>query len=385
MIDHELKYWLALKWVPGIGNVGFINLLEAFGSPRKAFQASVARLQTVPGIGPKVAAKIKDFSQWQEAEQELAIARQRQVSIITCQDSMYPHNLLNIYDFPPLLYVKGTLREDDICIAVVGSRLASTYGRFSTERLCRELAMKGITVVSGLARGIDTAAHQGSLAAKGRTIAVLGCGLDIIYPPENKALVERIPQQGAIITEFTFGTPPLGTNFPARNRIISGLSLGVVVVEANYRSGSLITARVALEQGREVFAVPGSIDADGSKGTNKLIKEGAKLIEGADDILEEILPQIRKKTTASPSRTVNHPDASTDDQTLNGRSAPRQEALTEAETKLLTYLSAEPMSIDQLIVLTGEKAGHILNTLLFLELKQFIRQLPGKMFIRKEK
>ena len=384
MTDRELKYWLALKWVPGIGNVGFISLLEAFGSPRETFQAPVARLQTVPGIGPKAAAKIKGFSQWQEVEQELAIARQRQVSIITCQDSMYPHNLLNIYDFPPLLYVKGTLREDDICIAVVGSRLASTYGRFSTERLCRELAMKGITVVSGLARGIDTAAHQGSLAAKGRTIAVLGCGLDIIYPPENKALVERIPQQGAIITEYPFGTPPQGTNFPPRNRIISGLSLGVVVVEANYRSGSLITARVALEQGREVFAVPGSIDADGSKGTNKLIKEGAKLIEGADDILEEILPQIRRKLVPPPTGKVDKPTVSGDKPVEKKPSVPHQEALANEEDKLLKHLSAGPMNVDQLIVLTGGKSGEILNTLLLLELKGFIRQLPGKQFVRKE-
>jgi DNA processing protein len=306
------------------------------------------------------------------------------VSIITCRDSIYPHNLLNIYDFPPFLYVKGTLREDDICIAVVGSRMASTYGRFSTERLCRELVMKGITVVSGLARGIDTAAHQGSLAAKGRTIAVLGCGLDIVYPPENKALFEKIPQQGAIVTEFPFGTPPLATNFPARNRIISGLALGVVVVEASYRSGSLITARVALEQGREVFAVPGSIDADGSKGTNKLIKEGAKLIEGADDILEEILPQIRRKLAPPPPTKVDKPTVSADAPVGEKPSAPRQQTLTNEEGKLLKHLSAGPINVDQLIALTGGKAGEILNTLLLLELKGFIRQLPGKQFVRKE-
>ncbi len=385
MTDHELKYWLALKWVPGIGNVGFIALLEAFGSPEEVFQAPAAKLQTTPGIGPKVAAQIKTFHQWTEVERELSTSHKLQVSIITCRDSIYPNNLLNIYDFPPFLYVKGTLREDDICIAVVGSRMASTYGRFSTERLCRELAMKGITVVSGLARGIDTAAHQGSLAAKGRTIAVLGCGLDIVYPPENKALFERIPLQGAIITEFPLGTPPQGTNFPTRNRIISGLSLGVVVVEANYRSGSLITARVALEQGREVFAVPGSIDADGSKGTNKLIKEGAKLIEGADDILEEILPQIRRKLAPPPPAKVKQPKTSADDPAVKRPSAPRQEALTEGEVKLLKHIAADPVNVDHLIALTGEKAGEILNTLLLLELKGLICQLPGKMFIIKEK
>jgi DNA processing protein len=160
MTDHELKYWLALKWVPGLGNVGFIALLEACGSPEEVFQAPTARLQATPGIGPKVAAQIKAFNKWAEVERELAISHNLQVTIITCRDSLYPHNLLNIYDYPPFLYVKGTLREDDVCIAVVGSRIASTYGRFSTERLCRELVMKGITVVSGLARGIDTAAWR---------------------------------------------------------------------------------------------------------------------------------------------------------------------------------------------------------------------------------
>ena len=292
MTDQELTYWLALKWVEGVGHVTFKTLVQTFGSPQEVFDAPLSSLRNMEGIGQKTASHIKSFSKWQQVEHELALTHKHHVSIITYGDPLYPKNLLNIYDFPPFLYVKGTLREDDICIAVVGSRLASTYGRFSTERLCRELALKGVTIVSGLARGIDTAAHKGCLAAKGRTIAVLGCGMDIIYPKENKDLFEKIPLQGAIITEFPFGTPPNGPNFPARNRIISGLSLGVVVVEASYRSGSLITARVALEQGREVFAVPGSIDADGSKGTNKLIKDGAKLIESADDILEEILPQL---------------------------------------------------------------------------------------------
>jgi DNA processing protein len=208
--------------------------------------------------------------------------------------------------------------------------------------------------------------------------------LDIVYPPENKALFEKIPQQGAIITEFPFGTPPQGTNFPARNRIISGLSLGVVVVEASYRSGSLITARVALEQGREVFAVPGSIDADGSKGTNKLIKEGAKLIEGADDILEEILPQIRSKLTPPSPAKVDKPKFSADDPVAEKPSASRQEELTNEEGKLLKHVSVSPVNVDQLIALTGGKAGEILNTLLLLELKGFIRQLPGKQFVRKE-
>ena len=383
MHDNELKYWLALKMVEGVGNVAFTAIVKTFGSPKEVFDAPFDSLKEMPGIGKKVASQIKSFSNWQQVERELAAARNQQVSIITYHDPLYPINLLNIYDFPPFLYVKGSLKEEDINIAVVGSRMASTYGKFSTERLCRELAINGITVVSGLARGIDTAAHRGSIAAKGRTIAVLGCGIDIVYPPENKELFTEIPLQGAIITEFPFGTPPNGPNFPARNRIISGLSLGVVVVEANEKSGSLITARMALEQGREVFAVPGSIDSAGSRGTNRLIKQGAKLIEDVYDILEEIMPQIEiKQKNYIPERakktkscTVIPPvDCQTSD----------NEDLTDKERNLLERISISPVTIDNLIAQTGERPGEILNNLLLLELKGLITQLPGKMFIRKE-
>lgn len=383
MTDHELKYWLALMLVEGVGNIGFTTLVNTFGLPREVFKAPVHHLWKTPGIGQQLAARIKSFSQWPQVEKELATAREQQVSIITYHDPLYPKNLLNIYDFPPILYVKGTLREEDINIAVVGSRAASTYGKFSTERLCRELAMRGITIVSGLARGIDTAAHQGSLAAKGRTIAVLGCGLDIVYPPENKELFNKIPLHGAIITEFPFGTPPHGPNFPSRNRIISGLSLGVVVVEANEKSGSLITARLALEQGREVFAVPGSIDSSGSKGANKLIKQGAKLIENADDILEEIIPQIGiKRDFPFPAKVETAKD-NAEIPPADGRTS-QPEALTDRERNLLARISSSPVSIDNLIAQTGEKAGEVLNNLLLLELKGLITQLPGKLFIRKE-
>ncbi|HLE18903.1 MAG TPA: DNA-processing protein DprA, partial [Syntrophales bacterium] len=380
MHDNELKYWLALKMVEGVGNVAFTAIVKTFGSPKEVFDAPFNSLKEMPGIGKKVASQIKSFSNWQQVEKELAAARNQQVSIITCHDPLYPINLLNIYDFPPFLYVKGSLKEEDINIAVVGSRMASTYGKFSTERLCRELAINGITVVSGLARGIDTAAHRGSIAAKGRTIAVLGCGIDIVYPPENKELFTTIPLQGAIITEFPFGTPPNGPNFPARNRIISGLSLGVVVVEANEKSGSLITARTALEQGREVFAVPGSVDSAGSRGTNGLIKQGAKLIEDVYDILDEIMPQIEMK------QKIHIPEAA--EKTKSHKEIPPaacrtsgNEDLTDKERNLLERISASPVTIDSLIAQTGERPGEILNNLLLLELKGLITQLPGKMFI----
>lgn len=382
-MQDDLKYWLALRQVEGVGNVNFKTLLDAIGSPQEIFRSSAHTLRTITGIGPKTAAAIKAFTGWREIEEEIERAGRLNVSIITCRDPLYPQDLLNIYDFPPFLYVRGQLDGNDINIAVVGSRMASTYGTFSTERLCRELALKGITTVSGLARGIDAAAHRGALAGKGRTIAVLGCGADIVYPPENKKLFEEIAVHGAIITEFPFGTPPNGPNFPARNRIISGISLGVVVVEAGYKSGSLITARIALEQGREVFAVPGSIDAAGSKGTNKLLKEGAKLVENTDDILEEVIPRIKSRLrmkAASAEAMHQQKDA----ETKIPPSAPGTVINGNEENTLLQLISAKPVSVDGLIAATGFKAGEIQGFLLNMELRGLIRQLPGKLYIRKK-
>jgi DNA processing protein len=273
------------------------------------------------------------------------------------------------------------LQEDDINIAVVGSRLASTYGKFSTERLCRELALKGITVVSGLARGIDSSAHKGALAGGGRTIAVLGCGLDIIYPSENEKLYAEIVSHGAVITEFSFGSPPTASNFPARNRIISGISLGVVVVEANEKSGSLITARLALEQGREVFAVPGSIDSAGSRGTHKLIKQGAKLIENVYDILEEILPQVDK--SKEHSQNVHTSGQNKHEKKITPETKDFS-GFTDIENAILKVISSEAIDVDGIITATGLKPNDVLNILLTLELRGIIKQLPGKKFSFKE-
>ena len=328
------------------------------------------------------AANVKDFNGWHKTEEELELLKKYDTRLITYQDSLYPRSLLNIYDFPPFLYTKGLLKEDDVNIAVVGSRMASTYGKFSTQRLCRELAINGITVVSGLARGIDSAAHKGALTGRGRTIAVLGCGLDTVYPPENQDLYEEIVSKGAVITEYPFGTPPSASNFPARNRIISGISLGVVVVEANEKSGSLITAKLALEQGREVFAVPGSIDSAGSRGTHKLIKQGAKLIENVYDILDEILPQVemRSKNVPPEERIL------TQDSGEEKRPAQRTvtNRLTDTEESILKSMSSKALDIDSIIHSTGLKPNEVLNILLTLELRGIIKQLPGKKFMVKE-
>jgi DNA processing protein len=387
MMDEEaLKYWIALRAVEDVGCVGFRALLAAFSSPRAVFSVPARSLQAVPGIGPKTADHIRSFADWEMAEREVALAAQRGVAIVTCEDPLYPRNLLNIYDYPPFLYVKGSFVSDEVCVAIVGSRLASVYGRYVTEKISRELALKGLTVVSGLARGIDAAAHRGSLAGKGRTIAVLGCGLDVVYPPENEELAQAVTAHGAMVTEFPFRTPPNAPNFPARNRIISGLALGVVVVEAGEKSGSLITARIAAEQGRSVFAVPGAIEAAGSRGTNRLIKQGAKLIENVEDILEEILPQAAMPPAIaplpsrhpSPDKTPADPELSTPlrSQKIGGLSDPEQ--------KLLLLIPHDPVGINQLITASGLTAQEVLNCLLVLELGGFIRQLPGKMFIRKE-
>lgn len=381
---EELKYWLALREIEGLGNIGCKALLSVLGSAREVFYASSQTLTAVPGIGPKIVDAIVKFDRWERIDGQMNTAARLGAAIITCRDALYPANLLQIHDHPLLLYVLGMLAPADVNVAVVGSRMASTYGKYTTEKLCRELALKGVTVVSGLARGIDAAAHRGALAGKGRTIAILGCGLDVIYPPENETLMHNISAAGAVVTEFPFGTPPHGPNFPARNRIISGMSLGVVVVEATDKSGSLITARLALEQNREVFAVPGSIDSPGSKGTNKLIKDGAKLVEHVDDILDEIMPQLGRDV---PWSTHRHHDSTTDEGALVVSQRPEHAAdavsLTAAESAVLGTITADPVHIDVIIGKTKLKSHEALSILLNLELQGRITQLPGNRYKRR--
>ncbi|OPY87770.1 MAG: hypothetical protein A4E72_01435 [Syntrophus sp. PtaU1.Bin208] len=388
MENNELIYWLALRSVNGIGNLSFKSLLESFASPYHVFRATYSELVRIPGIGPKTASSIKAFHNWQKLENELKELKKFQIRLVTCHDEEYPVILKNAYDYPPILYVKGCLEENDLNIAMVGSRIASAYGIYTTERLARELALKGMTIVSGMARGIDSAAHRGALAGRGRTIAVLGCGLDVIYPPENKELCNKIADNGAVVSEFALGTPPNAPNFPMRNRIISGLSLGVVVVEANDRSGSLITARIAMEQGREVFAVPGSIDSSGSRGSHKLIREGAKLIENVDDILEEILPQIKR------SQRNSFPDRQKEGTDIPKTERPDQKtpipgpfskfSFSKNERMILNILTTKAVDIDSIIARSGLSVNETMSCLLNLELYDTILQLPGKLYKLKE-
>jgi len=369
-----LKYWIALKSITGVGNITFPVLVDKFGSLPAIFAAPVSELREIPGISKNTTTAIAGFKGWDKVKEELELLDKNKINLITYQDELYPSKLTNIYDRPPLIYVRGNLNKDDINIAIVGSRLASTYGKYTTERISRELALKGLTIVSGMARGIDSTAHRGAITAHGRTIAVLGSGLDVIYPPENKKLFDDIIQNGAVISEFPPGTPPRAANFPTRNRIISGMAYGVVIVEAGEKSGSLITARLALEQGREVFAIPGSIDSAGSRGTNKLIKQGAILIENIDDILEEIMPQIEIKAS------LKTPRVSSSGKIEKGN----HEILNEVEQKIFDSVSKGRIHIDELISSTGLSSAGILSELTKMELQGIVEQHPGKFFSLKK-
>ena len=360
---ERYRYWLALKQIEGVGNVLYKRLLDAFKNPEAVFDADERALAGVEGLSEEVAGAIVSFSGFGEIDLEFEKIERAGASLLSIGDADYPPLLAAIYDPPPLLYWKGTWGgQDPYPVAVVGARRTSHYGKTVTERLGRDLAERGITVVSGFARGIDSFAHRAALSAGGRTIAVLGSGLDVVYPRESRPLFDDIVEQGAIFSEFPMGTPPEPRHFPQRNRIISGLSLGCVVVEAALESGSLITARSALEQGREVFAVPGSIFSETSAGTHQLIRTGAKLVEKVDDILEELLPQLQRRLPP-PER---NPPADLD----------------EEEKKLYPVLSLEPKHIDQVIHESALGAPLVSKLLLSLELKGRARQLGGQFYVR---
>jgi DNA processing protein len=342
------------------------RLLDQFQTPEAVFHAPLKELLGIEGLGRKVAEEIRKGPVEKVVQKELNLLREVGGRVITFKDEEYPNRLREIYDPPPLLYIRGELKkEDEFAVSIVGSRKTTPYGRWFTERVGHELARQGVTIVSGMARGIDSLAHWGAISGGGRTIAVLGCGVDVIYPSENRNLFTKIIEHGAILSEFSMGSPPEGGHFPRRNRIISGLSLGVVVVQASEKSGSLITAGYALEQGREVFAVPGNVGTEGSRGTHRLIKEGAKLVETSEDILEELLPQWRREKEVTPEVEIPKPD------------------LTEEEKILCELLSEVPLHIDTIIRESRMDPGKVSSLLLTLELKGLVSQGAGKCFIRK--
>jgi DNA processing protein len=373
----SLRPWFVLRAVPGIGDALLCRLVQSLGTPNAVLQASHDELTQRGGISSALAKAIHQGPAAEDLraiDRELTALERMAIRVVTFLDPEYPARLKTIHDPPPLLSVSGTLSDaDHHAVAIVGTRDATPAGRLVAERLSRGLAAAGLTVVSGLARGIDAAAHRSALEAGGRTIAVLGCGIDRTYPPEHQALRKKVEEQGAVLSELPLGAYPHAYHFPKRNRIISGLSFGVVVVEAASQSGSLITARLAAEQGRDVFAVPGSVQSEQSRGTNGLIKQGAQLVDTVEDILDALAPQFEPafRTRMQERRAaLTHPVQS-------GRLL-----LEPDEATLYAALPAEPVHIDELIAKTGLPAASVSGLLLSLELKGVIRQLPGRSCIR---
>ena len=379
--------WLALRRVHGVGPRTSRLLLEQFQTPEKVFAASIADLVRA-GISQRVARSITEFREFEPLERELYELPRLDARMVRWTDDDYPPNLRQIPDPPPYLFVRGEAPLADAhCIAVVGARAASDAGLRMAERLGFELAGKGFTVVSGLARGIDAAAHRGALSSGGRTIAVMGCGIDIVYPPENREMADTIiAQGGALISELPIGTAPLAENFPARNRILSGLCLGVVIVEAAERSGSLITARMALEQNRQVFAVPGSPLSGKSRGSNRLLKEGAVLIDCVEDVIEELAPQLQGHVSRAVSPQKMPPQAEPEGQ-FRAKIDPAERlrslestSINQAKTIVSTFKEDQRLHVDAIIEASGLDAQTVLRLLLEMELHGIVAQHPGKLF-----
>lgn len=366
--DAGLHDLVSLTMVPGIGPLTGRALLDKFGTATRALDASIAALRDVPGVGAKLAERISSARREFDSKIEIGLCQNASVRLVSREDTLYPPPLGDIPDPPNLLYMRGEYAPADaLAIALVGSRKCTPYGMRIAQRLAAALARVGITVVSGLARGIDAAAHRGALEAGGRSIAVLANGLAQIYPPEHEPLASELVKSGAILSESPMRQGPLAGLFPQRNRIISGLCLGVVVVEATPRSGSLSTARHAMEQNREVFAVPGPVDSLSSQGCHRLIRDGARLVETVDDILEELGPLVREVRRGPEEPAVRHP---------------AELSLSDLERSLLGLLDDHPLAVDELIGRTGMTASQVLATLSVLELRRLVRRVPGHQFVR---
>lgn len=334
------------------------NLLQKFKTPETIFEARVQDLTEVDKIDYGLASAIKNYHRSDEVKQKIEIGNRLNIKTISFLDKDYPKNLTTIDQFPPVLLVRGEIRNEDAkALAIIGTRSATDYGKQIAEKFAFELANYGITIVSGLARGIDTVAHNGALRSSGRTIGVLGCGIDIYYPPENRNLYAQIAGKGAVISEFNLGTPPWAYNFPRRNRLISGLALAVFAIEARSSSGVLNTVQWAANQGRDVYVVPGDIRSKTSEGTNRLIKDGAKPVTSIEDILEElgVAAKVQEK---------------------------REIPVTEVEKRILEKISLEPLYIDKIAELVNLDIPSLLTTLLELEINGLVKQLPGKRFIK---
>jgi DNA processing protein len=364
--------WLALALTPGLGARQAGKLLREFGSPEAIFAASLTQLEACQ-LPAAVAQAIHSQASLKAAETELASVKQLGCRLLAWDEPAYPHLLREIYDPPPLVYLRGNPEVlDRHAIAIVGTRRPTPYGNQMAERVARDLAERGLVIVSGLARGIDSSAHKGALeAARGATIGVLGNGIDVIYPKENKKLFAQVAERGAILTEFPIGTFPAPQNFPIRNRMIAGMSLGVVVVQGAKYSGSLITARLAMEFSREVYAVPGNVTLPASFGPNQLIKQGAKLVAGWEDVVEELPTQIRAELLPVEATTAEE------------RASLFEQALSPIERTLYALLGPDQARhVDELVEASGLNSSEVLAALFDLEMKGIVRQLPGKHFLK---
>jgi len=359
MIIKDIKYRVGFNIIPGIGRVKFAQLERHFTSMENAWNASATEL-TQAGLDKKSVRAVTEWRPKISPEDEMEKLERFGVTVLSFHDTAYPSRLKEIYDYPPLLYIRGELiTDDEWCLAVVGTRKATVYGKQVTEEIVTDLAQSGITIVSGLARGVDTTAHLSTLAAGGRTIAVFACGLDLVYPSENAELARRILEKGALVSEYPLGTKPRAEYFPRRNRIMSGLCSGVLVIEADESSGAMITARMALEQNREVFAIPGSILSPSSRGTNHLIQDGAKLVRDYTDILEEL-----NLTTVARQMEI-------------------QEIIpaSDTESQLLKQLSAEPVHIDEVCRSSGLPVADVSSALAMMELRGLVKQVGPMNYV----
>ena len=356
---NELAYWISFTRIPGVGRIRIRQLKEYFKTLASAWKAPLTELKKA-GIDSRVAASIDQLRDKLSPDDELEKLKIHGVRALTCEDHDYPSRLKEIYDYPPVLFSRGSGQiQDESAIAIVGTRRASVYGRQVTEDMVRELVANGILIVSGLAKGIDSIAHRTAIENNGRTVAVSACGLDLVYPAENAKLAQSIMENGLLISEYPIGTRPKADNFPRRNRIMSGISLGVLIVEAGETSGALITCKQALEQNREVFAVPGSILSPASRGTNRLIQRGeAKLVLTGNDILEEL-----NLSVVAQQLEIKEPQGAND-----------------TETKILAAIESEPVQIDELCRRTGFPAATVTGTLTILELKGLVRQFGCMSF-----
>lgn len=363
---NETAYWVALRRIPGLGPLRFRRLIEHYGSAQSAWKAEAKELHSIPGFGSRLIQTFVHHRTQIDVAREWDVTKKKGITVLRSDQPEYPCLLKNIYDPPPVLFVLGSLPiNEPRLLAIVGSRQATVYGRTVAKRLAQDLAQAEVGIVSGLARGIDTAAHEGALSSQGKTIAVLGCGVDVVYPPENQKLYARIMESGALVSEHPPGTAPQAKHFPARNRIISGLCQGIVVIEARLDSGALITANAALEQGREVMAVPGPIMNPNSQGVHRLIKDGAPLVESASDIMQcmnwlELDGSGHEEPAWPESR--------------------RQ--LTLEERLVLEVLTLDAKTVDQIHHESGLPLEAILSALLLLEMSGTIQRIPGPRYLR---